>query len=155
MARFSRFPVLALGNAAGDFVSPAASIVTASLARAVINENPRSPRFLQVNLVPVYASTDTANYPLSFVSYLIVPRMGTILPAHFTRAKGRTLSTYLVFALCGGQRQMPGFGYASLPVNLARGGLQQVANIPGHVRVPSRCGAATGTWALNMAGRRS
>jgi len=135
----AHLPELELGNAAGDFVRPAGANVTTSLSRAIINENPHSTHFLQVDLAPVYASKDPANYPLSFDSYLIVPRLGTRLPTNFTRAKGRTLSTFLAFALCAGQQHMSQFGYARLPVNLVRGGLLQVANIPGHVRVPSRC----------------
>ena len=135
----AHLPELELGNAAGDFVRPAGANVTTSLSRAIINENPHSTHFLQVDLAPVYASKDPANYPLSFDSYLIVPRLGTRLPTNFTRAKGRTLSTLLAFALCAGQQHISQVGYAPLPVNLVRGGLLQVANIPGHVRVPSRC----------------
>ena len=135
----AHLPELELGNAAGDFVRPAGANVTTSLSRAIINENPHSTHFLQVDLAPVYASKDPANYPLSFDSYLIVPRLGTRLPTNFTRAKGRTLSTFLAFALCAGQQHISQVGYAPLPVNLVRGGLLQVANIPGHVRVPSRC----------------
>jgi hypothetical protein len=79
---------------------------------------------------------------LSFTSYLIVPRMGTRLPANFTKAKGRTLSTFLIFALCAGEKQITQAGYGALPVNLVRGGLLQVANIPGHVPVPAQCPTA-------------
>ena len=94
---------------------------------------------MQVDLAPVYASKAPANYPLSFTSYLIVPRMGTRLPTNFTKAKGRTLSTFLIFALCPGQQQVASVGYAPLPKNLVKGGLLQVANIPGHVSVPAEC----------------
>jgi len=135
-------PELKLGNAAGDFVRPTAGNVTASLSRAIINENPHSTHFMQVALAPVYTSKAPGNYPLSFTSYVIVPRLGTRLPANFTKAKGRTLSTYLTFALCSGQQQMSGLGYAPLPANLVNGGLLQVANIPGHVPVPAQCPAA-------------
>ena len=138
----SHVPELKLGNAAGDFVRPTAANVTASLSRATINENPQSPHFMQVDLSHLYTSTDPADYPLSFTSYLIVPRLGTRLPPSFTKAKGRTLSTFLLYALCGGQRQVSGLGYAPLPANLVKGGLLQVANIPGHVAVPARCPAA-------------
>jgi ABC-type phosphate transport system substrate-binding protein len=138
-AASAHLPELKLGNAAGDFVRPAGGHVTTSLTGVVIDENPHSPHFLQGNLARVYASKNPANYPLSFYSYLIVPRLGTRLPANFTRAKGRTLSTFLAFALCGGQQQMAQLGYARLPVNLVRAGLQQVAHIPGHVAVPAQC----------------
>jgi ABC-type phosphate transport system substrate-binding protein len=138
----SHMPELELGNAAGDFVRPAAANVTASLSRASINENRNSPHFMQVDLAPVYTSKDPADYPLSFTSYLIVPRRGTTLPANFSKAKGRTLSTFLIYALCAGQLNASKIGYARLPQNLVKGGLLQVANIPGHVHVPAECPAA-------------
>ena len=141
----AHLPELALGNAAGGFVRPTAGNLTASLSRANINSNPHSPQFMQVDLAPVYASKAPANYPLSFTSYLIVPRMGTRLPTNFTKAKGRTLSTFLIFALCPGQQQVSSLGYAPLPKNLVMGGLLQVANIPGHVSVPAQCPAARGS----------
>ena len=81
----AQLPELKLGNAAGDFVRPAAPYVTASLRRTNINENPHSPHFMQVDLAPLYTSKDPTDYPLSFTSYLIVPRMGTRLPANFTK----------------------------------------------------------------------
>ena len=56
--------------------------------------------------------------------------------------KGLTLSTFLLFALCGGQQQVSKIGYARLPENLVKGGLLQVANIPGHTHVPAKCPAA-------------
>ena len=138
----AHLPELKLGNAAGDFVRPTAAHVTASLSRATISENPHSPHFMQVDLAPLYTSKDPADYPLSFTSYLIVPRQGTPLPTNFNKAKGRTLSTYLIYALCAGQLPASKAGYARLPGNLVKGGLLQVANIPGHVHVPAECPAA-------------
>jgi ABC-type phosphate transport system substrate-binding protein len=138
----AHIPELKLGNAAGAFVRPTAENVTASLRRANINENPKSPQFMQVDLAPVYTSKAPANYPLSFTSYLIVPRTGTRLPVNFSKAKGRALSTFLIFALCPGQQQMSSLGYAPLPENLVKGGLVQVADIPGHVAVPAACPSA-------------
>lgn len=138
----SHMPALKLGNAAGDFVRPTGANVTASLSQATINEDPGSPHFLQVDLSHVYTSKDPADYPLSFTSYLIVPRKGTRLPTNFNKAKGLTLSTFLLFALCGGQQQVSKIGYARLPENLVKGGLLQVANIPGHTHVPAKCPAA-------------
>ena len=57
----------------------------------------------------------------------------------------RTLSTFLIFALCPGQRQVSSLGYAPLPNNLVKGGRLRVANIPGHVSVPAECPAARGS----------
>src|SRR5690348_1538946 len=75
-AQAAHITELALGNAAGDFVTPTAANIKASLRRANIDENPQSPHFMQVDLASVYASKAPANYPLSFTSYVIVPRLG-------------------------------------------------------------------------------
>jgi ABC-type phosphate transport system substrate-binding protein len=130
-------PVLRLRNPAGRYVLPAAANVTEALTRAIINEDPGSPNFLQQDLDLVYTFRNPRSYPLSDYSYLIVPRAGTLVPTIFTRAKGRTLSAFLDFALCRGQRQLVALGYAPLPRNLVSGGLREVALIPGHVRVPT------------------
>jgi hypothetical protein len=66
-----------------------------------------------------------------------VPREGTTLPTGFTKAQGRTLSAFAVFALCTGQRSLNQLGYAPLPPALVRGGLLQAARIPGHEPIPS------------------
>jgi ABC-type phosphate transport system substrate-binding protein len=126
-------------NRTRDLVRPIAGNVAASLSLADINSNPHSPHFIQVELAHLYTSKAPTDYPLSFTSYLIVPRIGTRLPTNFTKAKGRTLSTFLIFALCPGQQQASSLGYAPLPKNLVKGGLLQVANIPGHVSVPAQC----------------
>jgi hypothetical protein len=65
-----------------------------------------------------------------------VPRSKTTLPTNFNTAKGRTLSTWLNFDLCAGQRQVSQLGYSPLPINLVRGGLLQIDRIPGHVATP-------------------
>jgi len=60
-----------------------------------------------------------------------------VWPTGFTKAKGHTLATLAVFALCGGQRRLSQFGYAPLPPALVRGGLLQAGHIPGHGPIPS------------------
>jgi ABC-type phosphate transport system substrate-binding protein len=133
--------VARLRNPAGRYVLPVQADVTIALTQAVIDENPRSPNFLQQNLNRLYVYRNPKSYPLSFYSYLIVPRSGTKLPPIFTTAKGRSLSTFIDFGLCAGQRQVAPLGYAPLPRNLVAGGLLEVRRIPGHVRIPSlsRC----------------
>ena len=132
----SNYPVLKLRNPAGKYVLPAAANVTTALTQAVIDTNPRSSRYLQENLNKVYTYKNSASYPLSYTSYLIVPRTRTKPPPHFTNARGRTLSAFTVFALCRGQSHMAR-GYAPLPRNLVKDGLQQARRIPGHGRIPS------------------
>jgi ABC-type phosphate transport system substrate-binding protein len=133
----AHYPVARLRNPAGRYVLPTAASVTTALTRAVINEDARSVNFLQQNLARVYTGTNPASYPLASYSYLIVPRRGTTLPTNFTKAKGRTLSAVVSFALCRGQRQLSQLGYAPLPPALVRGGLLQAAHIPGHGPIPS------------------
>jgi ABC-type phosphate transport system substrate-binding protein len=131
-------PVAALRNPAGRYVLPSATNVTVALTAAQIDENPHSADFLQQNLDRVYTFRNPRSYPLSSYSYLVVPRTGRKpAPPTFSRAKGRTLSTFVAFLLCPqGQRQVPALGYAKLPANLVRGGLLQAGHIPGHIRIP-------------------
>lgn len=133
--------VARIANAAGRYVLPGSSNVTEALTRAVVDENPHSAGYLQENLAAVYTDRNPLSYPLSYYGYLIVPRSGTRIPPIFNNAAGRSLSTFVLFALCTGQRIAAERGYARLPRNLVGAGLQQVARIPGHVAVPplSRC----------------
>jgi ABC-type phosphate transport system substrate-binding protein len=133
----SHYPVVAMLNPAGYYVLPSASNVAVALTKAVINEDTHSVNFLQQNLDSVYTFTDPRSYPLSSYSYLITPRTGTKAPPNFTAAKGRTLSTFVNFLLCGGQQQMAALGYSPLPLNLVKGGLLQVDHMPGHVATPN------------------
>ncbi|HEX9032257.1 MAG TPA: substrate-binding domain-containing protein [Streptosporangiaceae bacterium] len=133
----SHYPVVKLLNPAGYYVLPTASNVAVALTQAQINENPASPDFLQQNLDSVYTYTDPRSYPLSSYSYLIVPRAGSHQPTNFTAAKGRTLSTFVDYLLCSGQREVAALGYSPLPLNLVKGGLLQNSRIPGAVPGPS------------------
>src|SRR6185312_6765837 len=133
----AHYPVVQVLNPAGYYVLPTASNVAVALTQAVINEQKSSPNFLQQNLDSVYTYTDPRSYPLSSYSYLIVPREGTSLPTNFSDAKGRSLSTYINFFLCAGQKEVAALGYSPLPLNLVVGGLLQNSKIPGHVPIPS------------------
>jgi ABC-type phosphate transport system substrate-binding protein len=140
----TRYPVVALRNPGGHYVLPTIGNVTTALTQAVINDNPRSKNFLQQNLDNVYTYRNPGSYPLSSYSYLIVPRSGTRLPVNFTKAKGHTLSSFILYALCLGQRQLYQLGYAPLPAALVKGALQQTAQIPGHIHVPPTCPKTSG-----------
>jgi phosphate transport system substrate-binding protein len=131
----SHYPVVKLLNSAGYYVLPTASNVAVALTKAQINEDPHSKDFLQQDLDSVYTFKDPRSYPLSSYSYLIVPRSGTHLPTNFTASKGRSLSTFINFLLCGGQQEMAQLGYSPLPKNLVVGGLEQNGRIPGHVAI--------------------
>jgi len=134
----SHYPVVKVLNPAGYYVLPSASNVAVALTKAVINENPHSTDFLQQNLDAVYTFTDPRSYPLSSYSYLIVPRQHTHQPTNFSRSKGRSLSTFIDYFLCAGQREVAALGYSPLPLNLVKGGLLQSSNIPGAIPGPNR-----------------
>jgi ABC-type phosphate transport system substrate-binding protein len=135
----SRYPVLALQNPDGQYVGPTAANDTTALTKALINENRDSKNFLQQYLGGVYTNKAAGSYPLASYSYLIVPRSGTKQPPIFNKGAGRTLSAFIDYALCPGQKQLTDLGYAPLPAFLVKGALEQVAQIPGHVHVPTRC----------------
>jgi ABC-type phosphate transport system substrate-binding protein len=132
----SGYPTALLRNASGHYVGPTAADVATALTKAQINENPQSPNYLQENLDNVYTDKAPSSYPLSYYSYLIVPRLHAKTPPYFNTAAGRSLSTFIIYALCKGQKQVSELGYAPLPPNLVRGGLKEVAIIPGHVAIP-------------------
>jgi hypothetical protein len=123
-------------NAAGYYVLPTASNVAVALTQAAIDEDSSSPDFLQQNLDSVYTYTDPRSYPLSSYSYLIVPKQGSKIPQIFNSGIGQSLSYFIDFYLCAGQRQAAALGYSPLPLNLVQGGLHQVDLIPGHVAGP-------------------
>jgi ABC-type phosphate transport system substrate-binding protein len=133
----SHYPVVKLLNPAGYYVLPTASNVAVALTKAVINEQVGNVNYLQQNLDSVYTFTDPRSYPLSSYSYLIVPKLGKKQPPTFSNAKGKSLSTFIDFFLCGGQRQVAQLGYSPLPMNLVKGGLRQSDDIPGHVTGPN------------------
>jgi phosphate transport system substrate-binding protein len=122
------FPVVSLLNKAGYFSQPTAGNVAVALTKAKINTD------LTQNLQSVYTNRDPRTYPMSSYSYMIVP---TSTAAPFNTAKGKTLSTFINYFLCGGQQKADILGYSPLPKNLVEAGFKQVARIPGHVASPS------------------
>ena len=138
-AKQSGFPVVKLLNPGGYYVLPTAANDAVALTKAAIDTNPKSLTYLMQDLRNVYRNTDPRSYPLSSYSYLIVPRKNRgNRPPQFTDGKGRTLSTWANYFLCGGQSEADALGYSPLPINLVRGGLDQVDQIPGAVPTPNR-----------------
>src|SRR5215472_3513450 len=114
----SHYPVVKVLNPGGYYVLPTASNVAVALTRAVINENSHSVNFLQQNLDHVYTYKDPRSYPLSSYSYFIVPRSPHPPPIFGSPAgKGKSLSTFINYMLCDGQRLVDQLGYSPLPVN--------------------------------------
>ncbi len=57
-------------------------------------------------------------------------------PPRFNTSKGKTLSTWMNYVLCGAQQKAGELGYSPLPKNLVVGGFQQIDHVPGHVPTP-------------------
>jgi ABC-type phosphate transport system substrate-binding protein len=136
----AHYPVVQLLNPAHYFVPPTASNVAVALTRAQIDLNSHSQNYLQQDLDRVYTFKDPRSYPLSSYSYLIVPRAGTKIPTFFSNGSpgaGRSLSTFINYYICAGQKQMAPLGYSPLPFNLVKGAILQVTRIPDHATPPS------------------
>src|SRR6476661_3641080 len=127
-AKRINFPVASLLNTAGYYSQPSAGNVAVALTKAQINSD------LTQNLESVYTNPDPRTYPMSSYSYMVVP---TTTAAPFNEDKGRTLSTFINYFLCGGQQKADILGYSPLPANLVTAGFEQVARIPGAVPSPA------------------
>ncbi|HEY8092850.1 MAG TPA: phosphate ABC transporter substrate-binding protein PstS [Acidimicrobiales bacterium] len=127
-AKRINFPVASLLNSAGYYSQPTAGNVAVALTKAQINPD------LTQNLESVYTNPDPRTYPMSSYSYMVVP---TTTAAPFNEDKGRTLSTFINYFLCGGQQKADILGYSPLPANLVTAGFEQVARIPGAVASPA------------------
>ncbi|MFT4264016.1 MAG: phosphate ABC transporter substrate-binding protein PstS [Nocardioides sp.] len=125
----SNFPVAKVLNKAGFYVLPTAENVAVALQKATINTNKGDLKnYLTQQLDGVFAYTDPRSYPVSSYSYFVVP---TAAQSGFTTEKGKTLSSFINYALCQGQQAMKALGYSPLPKNLVQAGLDQVKLIPG------------------------
>jgi ABC-type phosphate transport system substrate-binding protein len=133
----SGLPALELQNPDGKYVLPTPANDATALTAATINEDASNVNYLQQNLAKVYTNKAAGSYPLASFSYLIVPRAGIKVPPIFNDAAGRSLSTFIDYAVCQGQKQLSGLGYAPLPASLVTGALEQAAHIPGHVPPPT------------------
>jgi phosphate transport system substrate-binding protein len=122
------FPVASLLNKGGYYAQPSAGNVAVALTQARINAN------LTQNLEDVYTNRDPRTYPMSSYSYMVIP---TDTTHPFNAAKGRTLSTFINYFLCGGQQKAERLGYSPLPKNLVQAGFAQVKRIPGAVASPA------------------
>lgn len=139
----AHYPVVQMLNLAGYYVGPTASNVAVALNSAIINEDPSSPNYMQQDVTPLYTDKDPRAYTLSSYSYLIVPKEGTRIPPAFNDADGVSLSTFINYLLCTGQKQMGPLGYSPLPYPLVSRAFGQVGDIPGHVREPNIAGYAS------------
>ncbi|WP_370373074.1 substrate-binding domain-containing protein [Catenulispora sp. GP43] len=118
----SGFPVAKLLNAGGAYVLPAAGNVAVALQSARVDAQGLA------DVSRVYTSGDPRAYPLSNVSYMIVP-LSTAAP--FTTAKGLTLGTFADYALCPGQQTLAQQGSAPLAPSIVQTSLATIAKVPG------------------------
>lgn len=127
----ARLPAAKVLNQAGFYVAPTAEAVTVALSAAEVVDNPADPAtHLTQKLDKVFANPDPGAYPLSAYSYLVVP---TTVGLSVDENVGYTLGEVVYHALCEGQLSAPQLGYAPLPANLVRAGLDQIGHIPGAV----------------------
>jgi phosphate transport system substrate-binding protein len=114
----SKMPTVRLGNAGGAYVAPdAPGAVTAALAQATVSPD------LQVSVN--YQAPDAAAYPLSSVSYVLVPARGS------DANKAALLRNFITYALGQGQDSAAGLAYAPLPASLVTQAKTTAATITG------------------------
>lgn len=123
------YPVAKIQNAAGYFTRPDQYNVAKSLTQAVIDTDPNSATYLMQKLDSVYVYNDARTYPLSSYSYLVLPIGTNAQDSRLTTAKRQTLTDFLYYSICSGQREMGPIGYSPLPINLVKAGFDQLQKL--------------------------
>jgi phosphate ABC transporter phosphate-binding protein len=125
-AKQRNFPVASVLNQSGAYVQPSADAVSIALTRVKLAADSTQ------DLTDVYNHPDPRAYPVSSYSYMIV---STNFPpgSRFSNGKGETLSRYIKYFLCDGQKQVATLGYSPLPPQLVAFGYAAVKKIPGAV----------------------
>jgi phosphate transport system substrate-binding protein len=114
-------------NAAGTATEPSAASITEAMGAAAVNDDG--------TLLLKFQASGKA-YPISTTAYLIVPQT-------LDKNKGDVLRTFLTYSLTECQKKADKIGYAPLPANLTKLGLDAVAKInPGSGAVPVAGGGA-------------
>jgi phosphate transport system substrate-binding protein len=106
-------------NAAGRWVKPYASNITAALESATLRPD------LSQDLTNVYASGNPGAYPISAYSYLTTQcaaaaDRATCKGPYANGGVANTLSDFMRYVACDGQIQMADIGYAPLPPQLSQ-----------------------------------
>jgi phosphate transport system substrate-binding protein len=116
-----RVPMMSLKNAAGVYLQPDPTAVNLGLSHVrAVTTGREAGTFL-----PDFLANDPGAYPLSVYSYVMAQTDG------FDPAKGRTLSTFLRYAVTDGQLKAERLGYVRLPAPIVNLALAQIAKIPG------------------------
>jgi phosphate transport system substrate-binding protein len=121
------YPVAKVLNSAGYYALPTQYNVAVALTRAAINMDKTSPNYLLQNLNGVYTYADKRTYPLSSYSYAIIPTGAN--DAKMTTAKRQTITDFLYYSICEGQKEMGPIGYSPLPINLVQAGFEQIGKL--------------------------
>ena len=115
-------------NTAGNAVTPDPANVSEAVAAAAVNDDG--------TLLLNFNATAAKAYPISTTAYLIASQT-------MDKAKGDVLRTFLTYGLNGCQKKAEKIGYAPLPANLVKLGMDAVAKInPGSGDVPTIGSAA-------------
>ena len=118
-AKNRKFPVASVKNAAGLFVQPTDSAVTAALKYA--SGDATGTQILD------FVTPDNNAYNPSTYSYALVPTSTAGIDA----AKGAVLAKFLNYSVGAGQESAEVLGYAPLPQNLVDLAFNLIATIPG------------------------
>ncbi len=115
-------------NAAGQWVLPFAANISAALESAALRPD------LSQELSGVYNSTNPAAYPLSAYSYIVTQcsqsaDRQTCKGPYANPGVAETLTQWMRYIACDGQRNMADIGYSPLPTNLS----QEIANSIGRM----------------------
>ena len=124
-------------NTAGNAVTPDSANVSEAIAAAAVNDDG--------TLLLNFNATAAKAYPISTTAYLIASQT-------MDKAKGDVLRTFLTYGLNGCQKKAEKIGYAPLPANLVKLGMDAIAKInPGSGDVPTIGAAAAATTATTVA----
>jgi phosphate transport system substrate-binding protein len=122
-AKTYKVPAAWVQNQSGSYQQPYSPNISAALESATLRPD------LSQELSGVYASTNPIAYPISAYSYMVTQ---CAVSADRPTCKGsytnpgvtETMSTWLRYIACDGQKDMASIGYSPLPPNLS----QEVAN---------------------------
>ena len=110
-------PVVALRNAAGEYVKPTKDSVTAAAAAGTLDT--------EGVFTPNFHSGGPGAYPLPVVTYAIVPAADTALDD----PKERLLKSFLEYVVGEGQQKAELRGYAPLPAAMAAKSQETIAKV--------------------------
>jgi ABC-type phosphate transport system substrate-binding protein len=141
----SGLPLASVVNESGRAVIPTSSNAALALKKARLNGD------LSVNLDGVFKDRAHQAYPVSGISYLVVPCNPTLAAAEtpaatcsgdnsgtstYWPASGAELGQFIALAMCLGQAQIGPVGFAPLPANLVEDAFQAIGRINGATEPP-------------------